>query len=199
MLGPKDGNHDASRRTFLKQMGWAPVLFLPAPIHNSLFRYTPRGIPAMEILHFPFAEATFSPHYPSRSPLDDILRLVNPGTDEYKTEGYASELTSLLAEWGRQLKVNPPAAPVVSKFIASSIQSTGFRAVRESHLRPGDRIEVLRREFGPPLFSGARQFLEEIKKYFAQLKRIETADFEIYECRQVADSPLTVEARIRYD
>src|SRR5579864_3354785 len=199
MLGPKDGNHDASRRTFLKQMRWTPVLFLPAPIQNPFFRSAPRGVPAFEIPHFPFAEATFSPHYPSRSPLDDVLRLANPGTDEYVTEGYASELTALLAEWGRQLKVSPPAATVVSKFIASSIQSTGFHAVRESHLRPGDRIEVLRREFGPPWFSGAPQFLEEIKKYFAQLKRVETADFEIYECRQIADSPLTVEARISYD
>jgi Flp pilus assembly protein TadD/peroxiredoxin len=199
MLGPKDGSHAASRRTFLKQMRWAPVLFLPAPIHNSFFRSTVHGIPALEIPHSPFAEASFSPHYPARSPLDDVLRFADPGTDEFVTEGYASEITELLIEWSRNLKTNPPAAAVVSKFVASSIQSTGFRAVRESHLRPGDRIEVLRKEFESGLFSGRERFLEEIKNYLAAFKRVETADFEIYECTQVVDSPLTVEARIRYD
>jgi len=199
MPGPKDGSHAASRRTFLKQMRWAPVLFLPAPIHNSFFRSTVRGIPALEIPHFPFAEASFSPHYPARSPLDEVLRFADPGTDEFLTEGYASEITELLIEWSRNLKTNPPAAAVASKFVASSIQSTGFRTVRESQLRPGDRIEVLRKEFESGLFSGRERFLEEIKNYLAPFKRVEAADFEIYECTQVVDSPLTVEARIRYD
>ncbi len=180
-------------------MRWAPVLFLPAPLHNSFFRSMPQGIPAFEIPHFPFAAVPFLPHYPAKSPLDDVLRFANPGTDEYVTEGYAFELIKLLEEWSRNLKTNPPATAVVSKFVVSSLQSTGFRAVRESHLRPGDRIEVLRREFESGWFSGRERFLEEIKNYLAALKRVEAADFEIYECAQVIDSPLTVEARIRYD
>jgi Flp pilus assembly protein TadD/peroxiredoxin len=199
MLGSKDGNHGASRRTFLKQMRWAPVLFLPAPIHNSFFRSAPWGIPSIEIPRFPFTEVPFAPHYPAKSPLDDVLRLAAPGTDEYVTEGYAFEIMKLMEEWGRHLKVNPPATAVISKFVASSVQSTGFRAMRESHLRPGDRIEVLRREFESGLFSGRERFFEEIKNYLAELKRVETADFEIYECAQIVESPLTLEARIRYD
>ncbi len=180
-------------------MRWAPVLFLPAPIHNSIFRSAPRGLPALEIPHFPFAEVTFSPHYPAKSPLDDVLKLTDPGTDEYVTEAYASEIMKLLEEWSRFLRTNPPAIAAMGKFVALSIQSTGFRASRESSLRPGDPITVVRREFGSELFSGRERFLEEIEEYLAALKRVETADFEIYECRQVIDSPLTVEARIRYD
>ena len=199
MLGPKDGNHGASRRTFLKQMRWAPVLFFPAPIHNSFFRSAQQGIPAIEIPRFPFAEVPFSPHYPSKSPLDDVLRLAAPGTDEYVTEGYAFEIMKLLDEWSRHLKANPPAAAVMNKFVASSVQSSGFHAIRESQVRPGDRIEVLRREFGSESLSDRERFLEEIKNYLAPLKRVETADFEIYGCTQVVDSPLTIEARIRYE
>src|SRR5579864_7092163 len=104
MLGLKDGGHGASRRTFLKEMRWAPVLFLPAPIHNSIFRFGPPGIPSVEIPRFPFAEANFSPHYPAKSPLDDVLNFADPGTDEYVTEAHASEIMKLLEEWSRHLR-----------------------------------------------------------------------------------------------
>ncbi len=38
-----------------------------------------------------------------------------------------------------------------------------------------------------------------MKSYFGPLPQIETADFEIYGCSRVADSPLTLEAEIRYE
>src|SRR5437016_620714 len=128
MLEPKDGNQDSSRRIFLKQMRWAPVLFLPAPIRRSFFRAVPQEIAAAHSAHFPFADASFSPHYPEKSPLDDVLRLSVPGTDEYGTEGYAFELAELLEEWSRQLKVKPPATAVMSKFVALSVQWNELRA-----------------------------------------------------------------------
>jgi hypothetical protein len=180
MLGPKDGNRGASRRIFLKQMRWAPVFFLPAPIHNSFFRSVPLETPAAQASHFPFTEVLLSRHYPAASPLDDVLQLATPGTDEYVTEAYAVQLMELLEDWSRHLKVDPPATAVLSKFVASSVQSTELRAVRESHLRPDDQIDVLRREFGSGLLSGRERFLEEIKNYLAPLKRVKTADFEIW-------------------
>jgi Flp pilus assembly protein TadD/peroxiredoxin len=203
MLGPKDGNHSASRRIFLKQMRWAPALFLPAPIASSLIRSGPRLIGAAQASHFPFADVPFTPpftpHYPAKSPLDDVLRLAAPGTDAYVIEGYAFELMALLEEWSQHLKVEAPATATISKFVDLKMQSTALIPIRESRLRSGDRIEVLRREFTSELLPGRESFLEEMKIYLAPLKRVETADFEIYECTQVADSPLTLEAKIRYD
>src|ERR1700732_668978 len=143
MPDSKHGKQNASRRTFLKHMRWAPVLFFPAPIRTPLIRSGLRQFAAGPGSQLPFTDVPFAPHYPAKSPLDDVLRLAAPGTDEYVTEGYAFEIMKLLEEWGRHLKVNPPATAVISKFVASSVQSTGFRAMRESHLRPSDRIEVL--------------------------------------------------------
>ena len=178
-------------------MRWAPVLFLPAPIHNPLFRSGLQGIAAAS--QFPPADVGFTPHYPSKSPLDDVLRLAAPGTDEYVTEGYAFELMAVLEGWGQHVKADPSATAAMRKFVDSSIQSTGFRPIRESRLRSGDRIEVLQREFASSLLPGRERFLEEIKNYLASFKRVETADLEIYECTQVGDSPPSVEASIRYD
>jgi tetratricopeptide (TPR) repeat protein len=203
---PDDQRNDdqtISRRLFLKQMRWAPVLFLPAPVMNPYLRAGRQRIAATQPSHFPFADTyadiRYTPHYPANSPLDAVLRLAAPGTDEFVAEGYAFELMALLHEWSQHLKVDPPATAILSKFVDSSIQSTALTPIRESPLRPGDRIEVSRREFSSALLPGRERFLQEIKSYLAPLKHVETADFEIYECTQAPDSPLTLEAKIRYD
>jgi Tfp pilus assembly protein PilF/peroxiredoxin len=199
MLGSKDENHDRSRRTFLKQMRWAPVLFLGAPIHYPLLGSGLQRIVAAPASPFPFADVRLAPRYPAKSPLDDVVRLAAPGTDEYVNEGYAFELMELLQEWSRQLKADPPATAALSKFIDPSIQSTALTPLREFSLRSGGPIEVLGRQFARDVLSGRTRFLEEIRIYLAQFEQLQTADFEIDECTATADSPHTLEARVRYD
>ncbi len=109
MARRKDEDHAFSRRTFLKQMRWAPVLFLPAPLYTSAFRPLLAETPGDRKPVFDFADFRVTPHYPAKSPLDDVLRKVIPGTDEYVTEKYAFEIMRLLDEWSRALKEAPPA------------------------------------------------------------------------------------------
>ncbi len=105
----------------------------------------------------------------------------------------------LLEEWSQHLKREPPATETLGKFVDAAMQSTSLSPVREVPLRPGDRIEALRRDFGPRLLAGRERFLEEMKNYLAPLRQVETAEFEIYKCIPVNAPPLTFEARIRYD
>src|SRR5579864_5740794 len=135
-------DHTISRRIFLKRMGWAPVLFLPAPlagISPRLWFPSAAGTP-------PFAadDVRLTPHYPSPSPLDDVLRFALPGTDEYLVEGYVFEIMRVLNEWGRQLRTTPPAVDTLKKFVDVSIQSTDLVPVRDVALRPGNPIEAFR-------------------------------------------------------
>jgi Flp pilus assembly protein TadD/peroxiredoxin len=180
-------------------MRWAPVLFLPSPIAGSLVSLATPSVGAVRVSSFPLSDARLTPHYPAQSPLEDILRLATPGTDEYIVEGYASEIAALLGEWSQHLKIEAPAAETLSKFVDSEIQSTSFVAVHESHLRPSDPIEVVRREFAAALLPGRERFLDAIKSYLAPLRRLETADFQIYDCAQLAESPVRIKARIRYE
>jgi hypothetical protein len=143
----QESDRTISRRIFLQQMRWAPVLFLPATVTSPLLLSEQPRFTAAQTSHFPFADIHFAPHYPTNSPLDAVLRLAAPGTDEYVTERYASELTALLEEWSQRLKLEPPATATLGKFVDSAIQSIALAAIRETRLRPGDRIEVLRREF----------------------------------------------------
>ena len=89
-------------------MRWAPVLFLPAPMLGSPFRSFVTAVRADQNPPLPFADFRLTPHYPAKSPLDDVLRLVLPGSDEYVLKKYAFEIMPLLNDWSRELRATPP-------------------------------------------------------------------------------------------
>jgi Flp pilus assembly protein TadD/peroxiredoxin len=148
---------------------------------------------------FPFADFRLTPHYPAKSPLDDVLSRVVPGTDEYVTEKYAFEIIRLLNEWSQGLKAAPPALTIAAKLLDASIQATSLVPTQEKTLRSGNGIEVLRRQFSTNVAAGRERFLQEIKGYLAPMSRVETAEFEIVGIKEIADSSKKLRIDIRYD
>jgi tetratricopeptide (TPR) repeat protein len=183
-----------SRRTFLKSMGWAPALFLAAPFHGLA---TPRARIVGPCL-FPLADSRLTPHYPNQAPLEDVLRLVTPGLDEYATEKYASEILEVLSAWSDGLRVSSPALSRVAGFLAPVLEATALHASEEVSTRSSAGIEVLRRRFSRSGTLNRDRFLQEITDYFAPLGRIETAEFQIVGIEDATgSSPIRVD--IRYD
>jgi hypothetical protein len=180
-------------------MRWAPVLFLPAPLQALPFRSASSGDSSAYAPAFPFTDLRLTPYYPAKSPLDDVLRLVVPGSDEFITEKYAFEIEQLLDAWGQRLKSSPPALDFLSTFLDASLQAASLAAVNEDNLRSGDTIEVSRRRFGTNLSSGRETFLRQMKACLAPFSNIETAEFQLTEIQQTAISPLTLDVEIRYD
>src|SRR5438045_8584957 len=94
MARRKDDNRVFSRRTFLRGMQCAPILFLPAPIRWLPLPSIPRDASRDTPADFPFADFRLTPHYPAKAPLDDALARDAPGADEHCTETYVVELRS---------------------------------------------------------------------------------------------------------
>src|SRR5271156_5191797 len=90
----KTENQLLSRRTLLKSMGMAPLLFRAAPLHGAALLFRPPGTSSGAGGEFGFSDVRLVPHYPAKSPLADVLRLVTPGSDEFITEKYAVEIES---------------------------------------------------------------------------------------------------------
>jgi Flp pilus assembly protein TadD/peroxiredoxin len=196
MAGRQHKKHTFSRRSFFQRMRWAPVLFLPAPIRGLSL---PSAGFAQRGAAFPFADLRFTPHYPAKSPLDDVLRLLAPGSDEFITEAHAWEIMQVLGEWSQSLKAAPPALEVLARFLDTSVRATPLTSAKESALRTDYGIEVFRKTFGAGFVSGRERFLREMQTYLAPIARFDTAEFQIVAIEEVAGAPLTVEAEIRYD
>lgn len=188
-----------SRRTLLKSMGLAPLLLRPAPFYGSSFLFGSRTIHPSLDSAFPFTDTRLTPHYPAKSPLADILRLVAPGSDEYVTEKYAFEIESLLNQWSQALKASVRDLSALAKLLAPSIEASSLVPAKESSLRSGYGIDVVRRQFGPAMVPGRERFLKAFQAWLGQVSRVETAEFEIYSIEEIASTPLTVRLKIRYD
>jgi Flp pilus assembly protein TadD/peroxiredoxin len=180
-------------------MRWAPVLFLPAPLLGSPFPEFPQAVSADRSPHFPFADLRLTPHYPAKSPLEDVLRHVIPGADEYISEKYALEIAELLGRWSRDLKASPPALDVLAQLLSTSIAASSLTPTDQYPLRSGGGIEVLRRRFGAVVTFGRERFLSEIKSYMSGMSRMETAEFEIIGIEEITSPSPKVNVDIRYD
>ena len=180
-------------------MRWAPALFLPAPLYGSPFPSLRRPGGGGPVPFFPFADFRITPHYPTKSPLDEVLRHVVPGRDEFVAEKYALEIARLLNDWSQALRAAAPALTTLTKFLDAALEATSLVPAEERTLRSGYGIEVLRRRFATGGISGRERFLQQMKTYMAWFSRMETAEFEIVGIEEIANSPLTVRVDVRYD
>jgi Flp pilus assembly protein TadD/peroxiredoxin len=168
-------------------MGWVPLLLRPAPFYGSSLLLGSSPL-------FPLNDVRLTPHYPAKSPLEDVFRLVPPGSDEYVTEEYAFALDALLKAWGRGgLEVT-----ALADLLTPSISATSLVPQKEITLRTGNGIDCSRRHFSSDVVVGREPFLRSFHGWLGSV-RVETADFAITGMEELATAPLTVRADIRYD
>jgi Flp pilus assembly protein TadD/peroxiredoxin len=184
-----------SRRSLLKAMGLAPLVLRAASLDGLEL---PEAI-KNEHLGFPFSDVRLTPHYPAHSPLEDVLRLVTAGSDEYATEKYAAQIQALLQQWGLALKASAKDHSILAGFLDPSLDATLLVPERELKLRAGSGVECTRRHFNSKLISGRETFLDQMRGWLGQVTMVGTAEFEITDIEEVNSAPLAVSASIRYD
>jgi tetratricopeptide (TPR) repeat protein len=199
MSGHQKETQFFSRRTLLKAMGLAPVLLRPAPFYGLSPLFGRPDVLRNEGPAFPLSDVRLTPHYPAKSPLEDVLRLVPPGSDEYVSEKYASEIDSLLKRWSQALRASVRDLSTLASSLNLSIEASSLVPVKETTLREGNGIDIVRRRFGTNVVSGRERFLQEIHAWLGPVSRVETAEFEIVSIEEIESAPLRVRAKIRYD
>src|SRR3984885_8070364 len=187
-----------SRRAVLKSMGLAPLLLRPAPFLGSSLFGPPWPL-AYEKAAFPFSDVRLTPHYPAKSPLEDVLRLVAPGADEFVTEKYAFEIGTLLDQWSQALRASATDFSALGRLLNPSLQSRTMAAETQLSLRGGNGIDCTRRRFSGRAVVGRERFLEQMRAWLGPVARVETAEFEITSIEEMSGTPLGVRAGIRYD
>jgi tetratricopeptide (TPR) repeat protein len=193
----KDGS--ITRREILKGMALTPIAFQAAPlIKGSLLSGFPNLLINRNSL-LPFADVRITPHYPTKSPLADVIALVTPGSDNYVTEKYADEIDSVLKKWSDALKTSPASLTVLAESLDESIEASTLIPVADKVLRSAYGIETVKRQFKPDLAHGRDRFVDSLRAWLASPSQIETAEFEIFGIEQLSTDPLTVRADIRYD
>jgi Flp pilus assembly protein TadD/peroxiredoxin len=187
-----------SRRTFLKGLRFAPSLLVPAPIRPLRRWPSIATARAFTSSNFRF-DLRVSPHYPAKTPLEEIVGQVLPGRDQYITEKYALEIMSVLEGWSKDLKVSPIAFNRLLKSIDGSVAFADLTGGTDVMLRDDYGISVLRRRFQGLERSGRDNFLDQLNRYLFEFSQLDTAAFEITGISMATQSPLSVNAEVRYE
>jgi tetratricopeptide (TPR) repeat protein len=188
-----------TRREVLKGMALTPLAFRAAPLFAGPLLSSSPSLPIDWQSGIPFADLRLIPRYPAKSPLADIIALVPPGSDGYMTEKYADEIGFALKKWSDALKASPAGLAVLAESLDESIEASTLAPAAETVLLSAYGIRTIKHQFAMDLARGPDQFIENLRSWLAAPLQIETAEFEIFGIEQIADSPLTVRADIRYD
>lgn len=189
MSEPRNSPSPCTRRALLKHLQYAPVLWLPSPLRSLV---NLKSLPT-----FALGEIQVAPHYRSGSPLDDMLRLVSPGADGYTTEAHAFRIEETLRHWGQALTSGTTNDALPSLFDRSLVAASPLTTTNaEVYNRYG--IRASRQTCSADLELGRDNFLDELRKYLHPFTRIAVAEFQVVSIRELASSPLEVEAEILY-
>ncbi len=167
----KNENQFPSRRAVLKSMGLAPLILFPAPFEGYSLIFGPRTSAPDRNAGLLFSDVRLTPHYPVASPLEDVLRLVAPGSDEYVTEKYAWEIETLLKQWGQALKASVRDLSVLAKSLDPSIEASPLVPANETTLRSGMGISTTKRSFNGKVAPGRERFLQQFRAWLGQVSR----------------------------
>jgi Flp pilus assembly protein TadD/peroxiredoxin len=148
---------------------------------------------------FPFADTRYKPHYPLPSDLADVIALVPPGSDDYPTERYASEIASQLQQLGQALQHSASDLSALSKLLPETLIASPLTALRTNPIRSSFGIDVIERTFAAASSHTREQFLQTVATWLGPVSHIETTEFEIFALTPTSASPLTVELSLRYD
>jgi len=182
-----------SRREFLKTISCIPAALVPSP-----FALSSSISPTRQDRSFALSPERLTPHYPTKSPLDDLLLQIAPGRDEYVSEKYAYEIADLLRDWSRQLTSKADVPGSLNTLVHDSLVFTSLSAAQVVPIRSEGPIQVARRTFPSSIGQGRERFLNEMKAYLGSLGRFETAEFLVVGIDSSAGAE-TVAAEIRYD
>src|SRR5271163_3102096 len=141
----KNEDRFLTRRSLLKTMGLAPLLLRPAPFHGSSMLFGAPWASGHERSPFALSEALLTPHYPAKSPLEGVLRLVAAGSDEYVTEKYAFEIGTLLQRWSEALRASVSDFSALAESLDEGIEATSMVTEKEITLRSGNGIDCVKR------------------------------------------------------
>jgi Flp pilus assembly protein TadD/peroxiredoxin len=144
------------------------------------------------------ADFRLSPQYPSRSPLEEMLRLIAPGSDSYRSEKYAAELNTVFETLARRLRSSGVGKPELLEFLDPSIEFPVPLVSPEDQSRAAGAIDLRKRTHAERIRRGADLFAAELAGYFSSLGKIATAEFEIVSLTEAAGTPLELVTEVHY-
>jgi tetratricopeptide (TPR) repeat protein len=188
-----------TRRDFLGVCGSASALFLPAPLFGVGAAPLAQEAATRAAGDNPlFSDYRILPQYPTRSPLEELIRKARQKLDDYPSEKYARQIETLFARWEVDLRQKKDDLRALAAFLSPQLTAASPRPQALESIRDDSTLAVRRARFSPELALGRDAFLEEFRSSLGLLSELLVAEFKVEDLQVASDSPLRVSTEIRY-
>ncbi len=172
----------------------APLLLRPAAFSVLAGPSASRAVSPDNPL--PLTEVRYTPQYPVRSPLEDVLRLVEPGLDEFPTERDAAQIEAILDTWARHMRAGTLSG--IAQGLAVRLQASPFVPSKETKLRSRHGVECYSRTFSSVQPISASALVKSMGQWLGSGAQVETAEFQLTSLEDRGGSPRTLATSVRY-
>lgn len=148
-----------TRRDFLGACGCASTLLLPAPLFGaSAAPFAQEAATRAAAVIPPFPDYRILPQYPTRSPLEELIRKARQKVDDYPSEKYGREIEALFTAWGGELRRNKDDLRALAGFLSPQLTAASPRPQTLEIIRDDSTLAVRRARFASELSLGRNIF-----------------------------------------
>jgi tetratricopeptide (TPR) repeat protein len=163
-----------SRREFLQYCQGVPLAFLPSPASSFLF--SPFHVGQQSAIP---GELHLRPQYRVRRGIEDVLRKVPAGFDDFVTEKYHDQVDSVFREWSSHLLQSPQSTAALEKVMPTDFSGGSPKATRWKSVRESTALVVWQAEFSSGSMLGRDDFLADWRSLLGAFTRLITAEFQV--------------------
>ena len=189
-----------SRREFLRRSCQGTSLaFIPAGFGSPL-------------IHVPYSQADspctefyVHPHYRTSRTLDEVLKKVQAGFDDFVGEKYQDKVAAILSEWSAEALKSPSATKQIEKILPAGFSGTSPKPTGTRKVREDASLDVFQLTFARNATLRREAFLGELRSTRNIFSKLLTAEFQVTriqlnDASQVAGStPTSLETRVRFE
>src|ERR1700740_800255 len=177
---------DLSRRKFLQYCQGASLAFLPAGIpFRSFLPLDARGNADNP------RELQLQPEYRLKRGMEEVLRKVPAGFDEFITEKYQDRIATIFAEGSAQLLRRGQYTPAWSKVRAAGFLGSSVKAERLRTVHDATPLKVWQVQYPPEPTLVSEAFLSELRSSLGAFSRLMTAEFQVISIHVESPPPST--------
>ncbi len=137
-------------------------------------------------------ELQLHPEYRVRRSLEEVLRKVPSGFDDFVTEKYQDEIQAIFRGWAAQLLQSPQEIAALRRLLSDGFQGSSLNPAQDWIVHEGGVIKTWKVLYPSESTLGSEAFLAELRSSLASFSKITTAEFEIVAMRaELASRDLT--------
>jgi tetratricopeptide (TPR) repeat protein len=176
------------------------LAFVPAGFGSELLHpFHSQAVPS------PCGEFHVHPHYRTTRTLDEVLRKVQAGFDDFEAEKYQDKVAAILVEWSAEALKSPSGTTQIENVLGPGFSGTSSKPIGMRKVRQDAWLEIVQLKFAENAQLQREAFLAELRSTRNNLSHLLTAEFQVTSIQlgktsQIAGSaPSSLETRVRFE